>query len=1070
MKKYLLNFLLAFFSVAVLADTPPQVINKLCSANQFFSQIQPGAGNINCTQPTYSGISNTPTFANSLQYISNLVSLVGDSSGPGASKYYGTNASSTKGFYSVPVIGLGITNGLSITSQLLSLGLSSSTTTGALSSTDWNTFNNKSPSFSVGNLTDVGTDGILVTGGTGAVVGSGTSIAQHVSDTTHSGYLSSTDWNTFNGKQAAGNYITALTSDVVATGPGSVSATIQPNVVTNSKLAQMAANTVKANTTGALANASDAALGTLTESTSSVLTLVGWADATIGSPTIQVLQSGASQSGYLSSTDWSTFNSKQDALSFTAPLVNTTNTVTCNAASASQPGCLSSTDWSTFNGKQGAGNYITALTGDGTASGPGSSALTLATVNSNVGSFGSASSVPAFTVNAKGLVTAASSTSIQIAESQVTNLVTDLAGKQPTGNYITALTSDVSASGPGSATATVNSVGGSSASAVNTATIAANNATTLNTASTIVKRDGSGNFVAGTITAALSGNASTATALAANPTDCGAGTKAIAIDASGNLTCSAVSLTADVSGNLPVTNLNSGTSASSSTFWRGDGTWAAPVGTVSSVALSLPSFITVTGSPVTSSGTLTGTLVTQSANTVFSGPTTGVAATPTFRSLVAADIPSLPYSSSTLTSAHLFVGNVSNVATDTAITGDVTIDNTGVTAIGATKVTNAMLAGSIADTKLSTISTAGKVSNSATTATSSNTNSAIVARDGSGNFSAGTITAALTGNASTATALASNPTDCGAGTKAIAIDASGNLTCSAVDLTADVSGALPILNGGTGQTAKTAAFNALSPLSSRGDLITRDATNNIRLGIGAANTVLKTDGTDPSWALLVNANIDSAAAIAYSKLNLSASIATGDLASGLLVPSTKGGTGVNNAGTLTYGSNNITVTTSGTTSVTIPTSGTLAPGLNWTSYTPTVVGLGTISNVSVFFRREGDSVRVRGSFTCGTTTGVATTISLPSGANTIDTTKTPVDQTAFLGTYYRAAGGGGVPSVSVGAFPITAVVGTSTSVVFLSQSTNSATPGFQTVIGSNVANSTDRIMFDFDVPVTQYAF
>ena len=51
----------------------------------------------------------------------------------------------------------------------------------------------------------------------------------------------------------------------------------------------------------------------------------------------------------------------------------------------------------------------------------GATALTLATVNANVGSFGSATQVATFTVNAKGLTTAAGSTSIAIPASQVTD-------------------------------------------------------------------------------------------------------------------------------------------------------------------------------------------------------------------------------------------------------------------------------------------------------------------------------------------------------------------------------------------------------------------------------------------------------------------------------------------------------------------------------------------------------------------------------------------------------------------------------------------------------------------------
>ena len=65
-------------------------------------------------------------------------------------------------------------------------------------------------------------------------------------------------------------------------------------------------------------------------------------------------------------------------------------------------------------------------------------------------------------------------------------------------------------------------------------------------------------------------------------------------------------------------------------------------GTVTSVAFTAPSQFAVSGSPITTSGTLALTWNNQVANRVLAGPATGVDAAPTFRALVADDIPGLP--------------------------------------------------------------------------------------------------------------------------------------------------------------------------------------------------------------------------------------------------------------------------------------------------------------------------------------------------------------------------------------------------------------------------------------------
>lgn len=121
---------------------------------------------------------------------------------------------------------------------------------------------------------------------------------------------------------------------------------------------------------------------------------------------------------------------------------------------------------------------------------------------------------------------------------------------------------------------------------------------------------------------------------------------------------------------------------------------AAPGG-VSSVDLSLGGgLFTVTSSAITGSGTLAATLNAQNANLVFAGPSSGGATTPTFRGLVANDIPALDgskISTGTLATAVLGVvpgangGTVTQVATGAGLVGG-PINTSGTISLGTTGV------------------------------------------------------------------------------------------------------------------------------------------------------------------------------------------------------------------------------------------------------------------------------------------------------------------------------------------------------------------------------------------------
>ena len=139
---------------------------------------------------------------------------------------------------------------------------------------------------------------------------------------------------------------------------------------------------------------------------------------------------------------------------------------------------------------------------------------------------------------------------------------------------------------------------------------------------------------------------------------------------------------------------------SPATFWAGPTTGSPaqptfraialsdlPSGFVTSVGLTMPGEFTVSGSPVTSTGTLAVAKATEPANTVWAGPTSGSPAQPTFRALVAADLPSslalaqtfatINNESATLTNSRQLVAGANITFTDLGAGSTLTIAASG---------------------------------------------------------------------------------------------------------------------------------------------------------------------------------------------------------------------------------------------------------------------------------------------------------------------------------------------------------------------------------------------------------
>jgi hypothetical protein len=247
-------------------------------------------------------------------------------------------------------------------------------------------------------------------------------------------------------------------------------------------------------------------------------------------------------------------------------------------------------------------------------------------------------------------------------------------------------------------------------------------------------------------------------------------------------------------------------------------------GNAPNVALAPPDIVLSNGNEWTEVD-VSQTITSVTANQVSYTPSGGLAAVNVQAAIDELETEKLAKAGGTVTGELLigtagalaFEGSTANAyetylaAVDATADRTITFPDASGTVVLSGTIVNADISASaaIADTKLATISTAGKVSNSATTATNANTASAIVARDASGNFSAGTITAALTGNASTATALAT-----ARNIQGVAFDGTANITVVTAGSGISVTGTAVANTGVLSVNGSTGAVTGIATLAS----------------------------------------------------------------------------------------------------------------------------------------------------------------------------------------------------------------------------------------------------------------